>query len=139
MPESVEKIVGLFNTLFELIRDVLSSTNKLSSEVGKHRASVNEAIQIFRDRPCFAHQADNSIAQVKDQAIKKISETGKASEKVHIKSLSDANERLVKLIVLIFTILVVVNTSIFGGILFFVHKNPQIWEIVKVLISNGGK
>lgn len=138
MPEA-EKMVHLFETLFTLIRDVLASVNKLTSEVGKHRASTNEAIQIFRDRPCFEEQAKSGIADVKEQAIKRIGETGKVSEKAHIKSLSDANERLVKLIILIFTILVVVNTSIFGGLLFFVHKNPQIWEIVKVLIQNGGK
>lgn len=138
MPEA-EKIVHLFETLFTLIRDVLSSVNKLTSEVGKHRASTNEVIQIFRDRPCFEEQAKSGIDEVKDHAIKKIGETGKSADEAHIKSLSDANDKLVKLIIIIFTIMAVASSAFSGAVLWFIDRNPQVWEVIKILVQNGGK
>lgn len=140
MPDSVNaQYERLFDKLFTLIRDNTASTQKLVSEVGKHRANVNELIALAKNRPCFEETGNSAILHTQEHAIQRITEVTKKKGDEHIKSLSGANDKLVKLLWGIFLTLVIVNTSIFGGILFFVHKNPQIWEIVKVLIQNGGK
>jgi len=129
----------LFDKLFTLIRDNTSTTQKLISEVGKHRANVNEIITQVKERPCFEDNAESAITELQEHSLKEIKKAVETQKNAHIQSLSAANDKLVKLLWGIFLTLVIVNTSIFGGILVFIHKNPQVWDILKILIQNGGK
>lgn len=146
MPETTSsQFERMFNNLFELIRDMTSSVNTMSSEVGKHRASVNEAIQIMRDRPCFTKVAEEKIREISDKSVSSIEMAAntvttenivsrEVYTKEHVASLSASNSRLTKLLYSIFYTLVAVNTSVFVMIIYFVHKNPRIWDIIEKLI-----
>jgi DNA repair exonuclease SbcCD ATPase subunit len=146
MPEVSSQFERLFDKLFDLIRDSTTEIKKLVGAVTNYKESLNEFIHIIKHRPCFVVNAKEEYVDMQEKALKAIRETQNVLEtetaedkkvyiREHVKDLAASNIRLVKLLYVIFLTLITVNTSVFIMLIYFVHQNPRIWDIIEKMLT----
>ena len=145
MPEISSQFERMFDKLFDLIRDSTMEIKSLVSTIKDYKASLSEFVHIVKNRPCFLGTAKEEYKDMQMKALQAIRETQEALEietvedkevyiREHVASLAESNKRLIKLLYVIFITLVTVNTSVFVMIIYFVHQNPRIWDIIEKLL-----